>query len=98
MITYGLTIINTDPEIMTGERISETKLFTTTAARNEAAFAEYKTRFNDLLAEKLIDRYMMPRRLSKTQAYHKLANGRPLVIQCEEFHVNIEPFEIDIEP
>lgn len=98
MIMYGLTIVNTDPEIATDDHISKTTIFATESLRNQAAIDEYKTRSLDLLCEDMIDRNLMPRRLGEKQALSRLTAGKPLVIQCKEFHINIEPFTLNIEP
>lgn len=96
MKLYGFTIANSSSELMSGDKMCRTRIFSSPTQRNVAAYEAYKDEYATMDENEEIDRDYTPKALAKSSFYKLFADNKPAVIQAYEYHVNVEPFEIDL--
>ena len=97
MKLYGFIVANSSSELMSDEKMCKSEVFLSSESRDEAAFNAYIKAYNDLKEYDEIDKDFSPKRLSKIAFVKRFADNKPVVIQSYDYHINVEPFETDVD-
>ena len=97
MKLYGFIVANSSSELMSDEKMCKVKAFTSPTHRNNAAYEAYTEIYDDLKNEGEIDKDYTHRKISKAGFLKLFSYDEPVIIQSYDYHINVEPFETDVD-
>lgn len=93
MTIYGFVMADTNPEIPSYEKMCAARIYSSKTQRNSDAYGLYAETYDTLDEIGVIDTDYTPDKYTIVEFLKKINNDEPIVIQCEEYHVNFEFFE-----
>lgn len=96
MTIYGFIMADTNPEILPCEKMCKARIYSSKTQRDSDAYDLYTETYDTLDEIGVIDTDYTPDKYAIVEFLKKIGNDEPVVIQCEEHHVNFEFFEKNI--